>query len=157
MILIYMSAVILANFTTLWFGPNFTIVNAFFLIGLNLVVRDILHYRLSSLKMMGLILLTGIASYLINPATGSIAVASLVAFLLSTMVDWQVFSHSRGSWFDRSNKSNLAGGLVDSLVFPTIAFGGLMPWIVAGQFAAKFGGGLVWSYLLRNKMQEVCK
>jgi hypothetical protein len=37
---------------------------------------------------------------------------------------------------------------VDSLLFPTIAFGALMPHIVAMQFVAKVAGGAVWTWLL---------
>ena len=48
----------------------------------------------------------------------------------------------------RVNGSNVIAALIDSLVFPTLAFGGLLPWIVLGQFAAKVGGGFVWSLVL---------
>jgi uncharacterized PurR-regulated membrane protein YhhQ (DUF165 family) len=51
----------------------------------------------------------------------------------------------------RSNISNVAGAAVDSLVFPTIAFGVLMPHIVAMQFFAKIAGGFIWSLLI-NRM-----
>jgi hypothetical protein len=37
---------------------------------------------------------------------------------------------------------------VDSIVFPTIAFGGFLPLITLGQFAAKVAGGAVWSIIL---------
>jgi hypothetical protein len=37
------------------------------------------------------------------------------------------------------------------VVFPTIAFGGLMPEIVALQFVAKIGGGFIWSKILEKK------
>jgi hypothetical protein len=45
-------------------------------------------------------------------------------------------------------KSNVAGAAVDSLIFPTLAFGALMPAIVLAQFAAKVAGGAVWAYLM---------
>lgn len=50
----------------------------------------------------------------------------------------------------RVNGSNVPAALVDSIVFPTIAFGALLPWIVLGQFAAKVLGGFVWSLLLNQ-------
>ena len=40
---------------------------------------------------------------------------------------------------------------VDSILFPTIAFGSFLPLIVLGQFAAKVGGGFVWSLLLNRR------
>lgn len=148
MIICYIATVVLANFTTLWFGPSATIVNAFFLIGANLVLRDILSYRLTPVQMTGLIGLTGLASFLINPDTQGIAIASLVAFVVSSSVDWLVFVRSSGSWLSRSNKSNIFGAAVDSLIFPTLAFGALMPSIVLGQFVAKSVGGLMWALAL---------
>ena len=38
----------------------------------------------------------------------------------------------------------------NSIVFPTLAFGGFMPVIVLGQFAAKVLGGFLWSKILYN-------
>jgi hypothetical protein len=80
-----------------------------------------------------------------------IAVASTVAFTAAALVDWAVFARLPGSWLRRSNASNVAGAAVDSLIFPTLAFGALMPQIVLLQFAAKVAGGAVWSYLLRPR------
>lgn len=47
------------------------------------------------------------------------------------------------------NLSNLPSALVDSLVFPLVAFGLPMLWsFVAVEFAAKVLGGLLWSVVL---------
>jgi hypothetical protein len=35
-------------------------------------------------------------------------------------------------------------------LFPTIAFGVLMPEIIALQFAAKVVGGVVWSFIIKK-------
>ena len=48
----------------------------------------------------------------------------------------------------------MAGAAVDSLLFPTIAFGVLMPEIIALQFIAKVSGGAVWSFLLQKFQNE---
>jgi hypothetical protein len=50
----------------------------------------------------------------------------------------------------RANGSNVAGSAVDSIVFPTLAFGAFMPEIVLGQFVAKFVGGFLWSLVLQR-------
>ena len=50
----------------------------------------------------------------------------------------------------RVNGSNVAGSAIDSIVFPTLAFGVFMPEIVLGQFVAKFVGGFLWSLVLQN-------
>jgi uncharacterized PurR-regulated membrane protein YhhQ (DUF165 family) len=51
----------------------------------------------------------------------------------------------------RNLAGNSVGALIDSIVFPTIAFGSLMPLIVLAQFAAKVLGGSMWGYLLQPK------
>ena len=83
-----------------------------------------------------------------------IAVASAVSFLAASIVDWAIFVKTTGSWIKRANVSNTVGAAVDSLLFPTIAFGALMPEIVALQFVAKVAGGAVWSYVLEKKLKH---
>ena len=81
-----------------------------------------------------------------------IAFASLAAFSLSMVADAFAYQYLKGkNWLIRANGSNVAGSAVDSVVFPTIAFGGLMLEIVALQFVAKVGGGYVWSKVLEKK------
>ena len=48
----------------------------------------------------------------------------------------------------RVNGSNVFSAAVDSAVFPTLAFGVFLPWVILGQFAAKVAGGFVWSMIL---------
>lgn len=150
-ILAYAAAMIAANLSVAAFGPSVTPINAFFLIGLDLALRDWLHVRLRPLQMGGMIAATGLISFALNPAAGQIAVASSCAFTAAALVDWRVFAALRGrSWLQRANGSNVAGALVDSMVFPTIAFGAMMPGIVAAQFAAKVAGGACWAWLLNR-------
>jgi len=147
-VLIYAAAMTLANLSVAAFGPAITPVNAFFLIGLDLALRDWLHVRLKAWQMGTLILSTGLLTYLLNPAAGMVAVASACAFSAAALVDWATFSRLTGSWLFRANGSNVAGAAVDSLLFPTIAFGAFMPGIVLAQFAAKVAGGALWAWAL---------
>jgi hypothetical protein len=129
-------------------------VLAFFLIGFDLSMRDWLQVRLKAWHMGVLIGVSGTLTYALNPAAGMIAVASSVAFTSAALVDWATFTRLKGSWLFRSNGSNVVGAAVDSLIFPTIAFGMLMPSIVAMQFVAKVVGGSIWAALLsRNKQR----
>ena len=144
----YAVAMVAANLLVATFGPAISPINAFLLIGLDLTLRDWLHVRLKTWQMGGLILGTGALTYLLNPAAGMIAVASAVSFLVAALVDWAIFVKTTGSWIKRANVSNTAGAAVDSLLFPTIAFGVLMPEIIALQFIAKVSGGAVWSFVL---------
>jgi uncharacterized PurR-regulated membrane protein YhhQ (DUF165 family) len=144
----YAAAMILANLSVAAFGPWVSPINAFVLIGLDLALRDWLHVRLRVWQMGTLIAGTGALTYLLNPAAGMIAIASSAAFTAAAVVDWATFARLRGSWMFRANGSNVAGAAVDSLVFPTLAFGALMPQIVLAQFAAKVAGGAVWAWII---------
>lgn len=146
----YAAAMTIANLTISAFGPWVSPVNAFILIGLDLALRDWLHIRLKLWQMGTLIAATGALTYVLNPAAGQIAVASAVAFTAAALVDWGTFARLRGSWMFRANGSNVAGAAVDSLVFPTLAFGVLMPHIVAMQFVAKVAGGALWAWLINK-------
>lgn len=147
----YAAAMILANLSVAAFGPWVSPINAFVLIGLDLALRDWLHVRLRVWQMGALIAGTGALTYALNPAAGMIAIASSAAFTAAAVVDWATFARLRGSWMFRANGSNVAGAAVDSLVFPTLAFGALMPQIVLAQFAAKVAGGAVWAWILSRK------
>ncbi len=150
-IFVYAVAMTLANLSVAAFGPSVTPVNAFVLIGLDLALRDWLHVRLKAWQMGTLICATGVLTYVLNPTAGQIAIASAVAFTAAALVDWTTFVKLRGRWLFRANGSNVAGAAVDSLLFPTLAFGVLMPSIVAAQFAAKIAGGAIWTYLLATR------
>lgn len=145
-IAVYAAAMTLANLSVAAFGPSVTPINAFVLIGLDLALRDWLHVRLKVWQMGSLIAATGALTYILNPAAGQIAIASAAAFTAAALVDWGAFLKIKGSWLVRANGSNVAGAAVDSLLFPTIAFGALMPHIVAAQFVAKVAGGALWSW-----------
>lgn len=149
--IIYIAAICAANFSVHTFGPAVTPLNAFLFIGLDFVIRDKLHERVGIFKMFGLIIIAGVISFAINPATDLIAIASVAAFILAAGTDAAVYQTLiRKPWLVKSNGSNVASSAVDSVVFPLIAFGMFMPWVVAGQFAAKVFGGAVWSWLLRG-------
>lgn len=149
---IYISALVAANLLVAFIGPWFSVVNSFVLIGLDLTLRDKLHDKWDGnpFKIGALIAVAGAISYLLNPASGQIAIASVVAFCLSMAADSFVYQKLRNqSWEKRTTGSNLAGAAVDSITFPTIAFGGLMPEIVAMQFVSKVIGGFIWTKIIK--------
>ena len=147
-IVVYAIAMTAANLTIATFGPWVLPINAFFLIGLDLALRDWLHVRLKVWQMGALIASTGLLTFMLNPTAGHIAVASAVAFTAAALVDWITFIRLRGTWLIKANGSNIAGAAIDSLVFPTLAFGVLMPHIVAMQFIAKVAGGALWALVI---------
>jgi len=154
MVVVYLSALVLANLSVAYFGPWISPINAFFLIGLDLSLRDRLHEEWKDrlwARMLALIAGAGAISFVLNPAAINIAVASVVAFVAAGVVDAFVYQKLVAKkWMIKSNASNTAGAAVDSLVFPTLAFGSLMPAIVLLQFAAKVVGGALWSLVLKK-------
>jgi uncharacterized PurR-regulated membrane protein YhhQ (DUF165 family) len=155
-IAIYIAAIVAANLSIAHFGVVSAPINAFLFIGLDLALRDRLHERWKNravfTRMLGLFSVAGVISYLLNPASGMIAVASLVAFVVASMADTLVYDKLQAKeYFVRCNGSNLAGALVDSIIFPVLAFGGFPVGVIATQFAAKFWGGFVWSLILQGR------
>ena len=153
MIAVYLAAIVAANLSVAAFGPAASILNAFLFIGLDLTTRDALHDRWHDdhliLRMGGLIAVGGAISFALNAGAGQIAVASTVAFALAAIVDGLVYAAlGDRAYLVRVNGSNIPAAAVDSLVFPTIAFGAFLPLVVLGQFAAKVAGGFVWSLVL---------
>lgn len=158
-VLIYIAAIVCANLSIAAFGPWVSPINSFLLIGLDLSLRDKLHDRWASKqlwpRMVGMIAAAGAVSYLLNPAAGKVAIASTAAFVAAGLVDAIAYHWLRGRPFlMRANGSNSAGALADSLLFPTIAFGGFLPHIVALQFAAKVAGGAVWAWVMQRFTAE---
>ena len=157
---IFVGAIVAANLLVAQFGPWFSPINAFVLIGLDLSLRDWLHDRWrDQLWRMGLLIGTaGVISWLLNPAAGRIAIASTVAFTLAGTVDALVYHRLIDlSWMRRANGSNVAGALTDSIAFPLIAFG-LFPGVVVViglQWLAKTSGGFVWALALNPWRRRV--
>ena len=152
---LYLTAIVLANLTVAWFGPRVVIVNAFLFIGLDLTSRDYLHeawHRRGLAWKMALLIGAGsLISWMLNKDAGQIALASFAAFSLAAIADTVSYHLLRDKvYMVKINGSNVVSAAVDSLVFPTLAFGVFMPWIILGQFAAKVGGGFVWSMVLKR-------
>ena len=158
LVALFLAAITVANVISAHYGPEASIYNAFALIGLTLVIRDQLHdqwqeHRLP--KMLALIVAGSVLAYIVSPDAGRIGMASGVAFLCAESVDALVYQAvHRWQWLERSNFSNLFGAAVDSLVFPTLAFGGLMWGITLGQFTAKVAGALLFSLLISRTLKR---
>ena len=148
---VYVVAICAANLLVAHFGPWITPINAFVLVGLDMVLRDILHERYGLALSVLLSAAAGGISYLINPAAGIIAVASLVAFVAAVLVNACVYQLMiRQAWLRKSNAGNVAAAAVDSVLFPLIAFGAFLPAIVLAQFICKTAGGALWSWMLKG-------
>jgi hypothetical protein len=153
MVIIYIISLTIANLLVAWLGPWFSPINAFVLIGLDLILRDKLHDRWENnrlaLRMFGIIAAAGLISWVINKDAGLIAIASVVSFMIAMIVDTLIYQKLKNlPWWQRANGSNVGGAATDSVLFPSIAFGSLMPEIIAMQFVAKVAGGFMWSFII---------
>lgn len=149
----YLGAIVAANLTVTWLGAWVTPLTAFAFIGLDLVARDRLHEQWDGdrlwLRMLGLIGAGSLLSWALSGAAGRVALASFVAFLGAGIVDTLAYHVlRRRRRLVRMNGSNVPSALADSFLFPTLAFGAWLPWVIGGQFLAKVGGGFLWSLLL---------
>jgi queuosine precursor transporter len=157
---LYLGAIVAANLIITFLGPSASIITAFVFIGLDLTVRDYLHEAWQGKGLvwkMGLLIAFGSTiSWILNKDAGPIALASFVAFAAAGVADAVVYQLLKDKTrFLKVNGSNVVSSGVDSLIFPTLAFGGLMPVIVLGQFAAKVFGGAIWFWIInlfKNKL-----
>lgn len=156
LIIIYLIAIVIANLTVTVFGPSISIVSALLLIGLDLTARDHLHEfwdgRFLWPKMLALITAGSLLSFVLNRSSGSIALASFIAFagagISDTIIYWLLADRAA---LIKINGSNIISAGVDSFLFPVLAFGYPILWsIVFGQFVAKTLGGFLWSILLNR-------
>jgi hypothetical protein len=157
-VFLFLFATIMANISSTVFGLYASIINAFLFIGLDLTSRDKLHELWHNknlfLKTALLIMSGSIISWLINHNSGVVAIASFISFLASGIVDfvvYQIFYNKK--YLIKVNGSNIFSAAADSILFPTIAFGQIIPLIILGQFIAKVAGGFIWSLILKkNKL-----
>jgi queuosine precursor transporter len=153
-VLAYLAAIAAANLLAAQLGPSATVATAFLLIGFDFSCRDYLQARWEGgrlwLRMFALIAVGGLISWFLNAGSAQIAVASTVAFVLASSLDAMVFAliGKRVRRFLRWNGTNLVGAGIDSILFPTLAFGAILPAVVVGQYVAKVAGGLLWSVVL---------
>jgi hypothetical protein len=150
LVAVYIAAMVTANTLVWWLGPWFSPINSFLLIGLDLTLRDVMHERFTRWQLAAVICAGGLITWLVNPGAAHIAIASATAFIFAASADWTAYTLLRSKpWMVRANGSNVVGAAVDSVLFPTIAFGVFMPHIIALQFAAKLAGGFIWSIVVR--------
>lgn len=151
---IYIGAITAANTLVFSFGPLFSPINALLLIGLDMTLRDKLHEHYGFWKSLVLVAAAGIISYGLNPSIAQIALASVIAFVAAGVVDAAVYQVLiKRNPLVKMNGSNIAGAAVDSVLFPTLAFGLFMPWVTLLQFTAKIVGGSAYAYILTRRVK----
>jgi hypothetical protein len=159
LVIVYLGAVVAANVGFAVFGFKAEPWISMVLIGLDLTSRDYLHQAWGGRGLawkMGTLIVAGSAlSALFGWATAEqvattiaggvplVALASAAGFASAASVDALTYGVLRQRWL-RINGSNAASALVDSFVFPAVAFGGFDLGMGLYFTAVKFIGGAGW-------------
>jgi queuosine precursor transporter len=99
---------------------------------------------------MGLLILAGSAlSFAVSLEARTVAEASAISFACAESGEALLYHFLRNrEWMQRANMAAWLGAAIDSFVFPTLAFGGLVWTTTFGQFTAKIAGALLWSLVI---------
>lgn len=115
-------------------APDLKAPSGVLIIGLALVLRDLVQRRLGRLWVLGAIVVGAALSGLVAPA--ALVTASVVAFLLSELADFAVYTPlQERRLITAVVLSSAVGLIIDSIVFLQLAFGNLD--YVAGQIVGK--------------------
>lgn len=158
---LYLGAFILSNFIVLWFGSVGLIFTALFLIPFDFVMRCMFHETWKGFeligKMMILVIVAGVITYVINYDTKLIAFASVMGFVGAQVVAGAFYQLTiKNDYFIKVNGSDAVGIIFDSIAFQLFAFG-VIDWkIFISQFLLKIFGGLFWYWIIfvKLKLQE---
>lgn len=127
---------------TVWPLPHLVAPAGVLFAGLAFGLRDALHELGGHLWVLGAIVIGAVVSYIVGDAITlpggvlPLAAASAIAFTVSELADWMVYSPLRHRhWPAAVFASNGAGAIIDSALFLWLAFGSLN--FLAGQVVGK--------------------
>ena len=124
--------------------PPVALVVGFIFIARDFAQRVIGHWVLLAM------LIAAILSYFL--ADPFVAIASVVAFAVSELIDWVVYSYTKRPFAQRILLSSLLATPVDTIVFLSI-----MGWLsvpsVLVMTASKIVGALIVCFLVRNRIE----
>lgn len=146
-VILYVATVFGANWAIDEYGPvsvGFGLVApaGVYFAGLAFTLRDITHDTLGRLWVLGAIVVGALLSAWVAVDNHKIALASGVAFLVSELFDFAVYTPLRErNWLGAVAASNVVGLVTDSVLFLWIAFGSLD--FLKGQIVGK-----LWMTLL---------
>ncbi|MCO1575823.1 VUT family protein [Crossiella sp. SN42] len=155
-VVLYLGSIVLAN----WLIDEFGIVPVgfglaapagVFVVGPALVFRDLVQWSLGKrISLIALAVGTALSFAVAEPA---VATASAVAFALSELVDFVLFTWLSPRWTRAVFFGGLAGLVLDSVVFLLIAFGSLE--FLPGQILGKLYGVLVATAIIGLRRRRI--
>lgn len=143
----FIATILLANWLTTNYGfvPvgfGLTATAGTFAAGFALAFRDSIQEAGGKKAVLALVVIGGLLSYLVSDV--NIAIASGVAFLVSELIDFAVYTPLRKKGFAVAVVgSNIVGSIFDTVIFLAIA--GFPIWVaVPGQLVGKLEATLVF-------------
>ncbi len=120
--------------------------------GLVLVLRDFAQREIGSYVLLLLFIGAGLSYFLAAP---SIALASAIAFSISELIDWAVYSYTKKPLSHRVMLSSLIAAPIDTTVFlygANMASPGVFSlWSIGASVACKLAGAALVAYLLHRR------
>lgn len=152
--IVYLIAVLIANYTAVWFIPLplFGLVAVGTLVfGVTFTARDYAHRlgRPRVYAMIGVSTLAAAGLSVVGAVSWRIIAASVIAIVLSETADTEIYQRLLARpWLVRVVGSNLVSVPTDTFLFNTVAFAGIfaLPVLVAivfGEIMTKFAIGFV--------------
>lgn len=118
--ILYILSVVLIN-ASFAYVPNFTLPDGSIwsigsiVAGAVFIARDFAQKEVGHVKIIGLMTISGIISYITsNPF---VAIASITAFAISEIIDYAVYTLTNGNFKKRVLASSLVGVPVDTVIF----------------------------------------
>ena len=127
---------------------------AVYVVGVAFTLRDLVHDHLGRVAVLCAVAVGGAVSALVSPR---LAVASAVAFLVSELVDFAVYTPLRErNWLGAVAASNAVGLVVDSVLFLWLAFGSLeyLPGQVVGKAWMTLAAVVLLAAVRRGRVSE---
>lgn len=119
-------------------------------VGLVFVARDFAQREIGHRVLLAMLAGLVISYFMADPF---VATASAVAFLVSELIDWAVFSFTKRPLSQRVLYSSLFGAPVDSAIFLGIV-GILSPLGALAMTASKLLGALIVWWLIRRREKD---
>ena len=156
--ILYVLAFVISNLAVLKWGVDGLIFSSLFLIPFDFVMRSVFHETWKGkelvVKLGSLIILSSIATLLINYSTIWIAIASAVGFFVAQLAAGLFYQLSiKKSFFIKVNGSDLIAIIIDAIIFQFIAFGNLNYYVFFTQIILKLFGGFIWYWIIFEKFK----
>lgn len=124
-------------------------------VGLILVFRDFAQREIGHYIFIPLIIGTAISFVMAAP---EIAAASGIAFLVSEVIDWGIYTFTKRPLSQRVLISSIASVPVDSVIFlvgaDMVIPGLFTPWMLGSMVASKLAGAIVVFFIIRKREQQ---